>query len=249
MQRVRTGKRVVVLIAAADRRGQPFGQFHGVVDRTGQNDAGTVQDDGVLGVRKQFGRLGNGFLAACGAFEFDDCRQVNVDHLSPEIARHVDLGRSRGAFRLQDHAVQYFGHARRIADLFLIGDHVLEQFHLLDFLKAALTDGLVGRLRRDQQQRRVVPVGGFHRRHEVGDARAVLRHHHRHLARRAGKAVGHHAAVAFVGDVPELDARLREQVGNRHHCGTDDTERMFDPVHLQNFYKGFFSRHFHFGNP
>jgi hypothetical protein len=37
-------------------------------------------------------------------------------------------------------------------------------FHLLDFLEAALPHGLVGRLRRDQQQRRVVPVGGFHRR-------------------------------------------------------------------------------------
>ncbi len=53
--------------------------------------------------------------------------------------------------RLQDHAVQHLGDAGRVADLFLIGDHVLEERHLFDFLKAALADGLVGGLRRDQQ--------------------------------------------------------------------------------------------------
>jgi hypothetical protein len=94
---------------------------------------------------------------------------------------------------LEDHAVQHLGHAGRVAHLFLVGDHVLEQLHLLDFLEAALADGLVGRLRRDQQQRRVVPVGGLHGGDEIGDAGAVLGDHHRHLAGGAGVAVGHHA--------------------------------------------------------
>ena len=51
-----------------------------------------------------------------------------------------------------------------IAHLLLIADHVAEQRHLLDFLEAALADGLVGGLRRHQQHRRVVPVGGLDRR-------------------------------------------------------------------------------------
>src|SRR3546814_1300300 len=48
--------------------------------------------------------------------------------------------------------------------------HVLEKRHLRNLLEAALTDGLVGGLRRHQQQRRVVPVGGLDRSDEIGDA-------------------------------------------------------------------------------
>ena len=132
-----------------------------------------------------------------------------------------------------------------IAHLFLIAHHVLEQRHLLHFLEAALADGAVGGLRRDQQQRRVVPVGGLHRRHEIGDARPVLGDHHAHLAARAGEAIGHHAARAFVGAVPEGDAGLGEQVGNRHEGRADDAESMLDAVHLQNLDEGLFGGHAH----
>jgi hypothetical protein len=126
------------------------------------------------GLRQQLWRLCDGRLAAGRTLEADDLRQFDVDHLGPEIARHVDLRRGRAAPGLHDHPVEHLGDARRVAHLFLVADHVLEQPHLLHFLEAALTDGLVGRLRRDQQQRGVVPVGGLHRRHEVGDAGAVL---------------------------------------------------------------------------
>jgi hypothetical protein len=51
-----------------------------------------------------------------------------------------------------------------------------------------------------------------------------------------------------VGAIPEIDPRLREQIGNRHHRRPDDPERVFDPVHLQGFHKGFFGGHFHSGN-
>ena len=113
---------------------------------------------------------------------------------------------------MQDHPVQRFGDTGRVAHLFLIGDHILEQRHLFDFLKAALTDGLVRRLRCDQQQRGVIPIGGLDRRHEIGDPRAVLRHHHRHLAGGAGEAVSHHAGIAFMRRIPEGDARARKQI-------------------------------------
>src|SRR3546814_3321351 len=46
------------------------------------------------------------------------------------------------------------------------------------------------------------------RRHEAGDAGAVLGDRHRHLAAGAGIAVADQAAVGLVGDVPEGDAGL-----------------------------------------
>ncbi len=78
------------------------------------------------------------------------------------------------------------------------------------------------------KKRRVVPVGGFHGGHEVGDAGAVLRDHHRHFAGGAGVAVGHHAGRAFMRAVPELDPGVREQVRNRHHGRADDPEGMVE---------------------
>jgi len=50
----------------------------------------------------------------------------------------------------------------------------------------------------------------FDRRYEIGDARAVLRNHHRHFAGGAGKAVGHHTCITFMRGVPEGNTGLRE---------------------------------------
>ena len=146
---------------------------------------------------------------------------------------------------MQDYAVQRFGNTRWVANLFLIGDHVAEERHLLDLLKAALTDGLVRRLRGHQQQRSVVPIGGFYRRHEVGNPRPILRHHHRHAPRRAGETIGHHAGVALMRAVVKGNPSRREQIRNRHHGGTDDAKGSVDPVHLQGFDEGFLGGHFH----
>ena len=244
-QRVRTREGVIVLVAAADRGVETLGQFHRFADGAADDNAGTVQHDREFRLGQHLRGGLDGVLAACRALELDDGRKLDIDHLGPEIARHIDLGRGRGALGLQDHAVQRLGDAGRIANLFLIGNHVLEQGHLLDFLEAALTDGLVGGLRRDQQQRGVVPVGGLDRCHEIGDARTVLGDHHRHLAGGAGEAVGHHAGVALMCRVPEGDACLREQVGNGHHRRTDNAEGMLDAMHLQNLNESLFCRHLH----
>ncbi len=95
----------------------------------------------------------------------------------------------------------------------------------------------------------MVPIRGFDGRDEVGDAGAVLGDHHRHLAGRAGVAVGHHPGVALMRAVPECDSGLWKEVRDRHHGRADDPERMLDAVHLQRFYESFFSGHFHDNSP
>jgi hypothetical protein len=238
-----------VLITHANRRIQPFGQRHAGRDGPAQNDARAVQNDRKLRLRQQIGCRLNCGLTAGGALELDNLGQVDVDHLRPVIARHVDLGRGACAAGVDDDAVQHLGDARGIAHLFLIGNHVLEQCHLLDLLEAPHADGLVRRLRRDQQQRCVVPIGGFHSRHKVGDPRPVLGDHHRHLARSAGVTIRHHPARAFMGAIPEGDPCAREQIGNRHEGRADDPEGMFDPVHLKDFDKSLFRGHPHGVSP
>ncbi len=239
-----------MLVADADRRIELFGQLHRSLNAARrQNDARAVQDHREFGVAEHLSRLVERFVAARGTLKLHDGGQFNIDDLCPEIARHVDLRRGRSAFRLHDDAVQRLGDAGRIAHFFLIGDHVLEEGHLLNFLETALTDGFVRGLRRDQQQRRVVPVSGFDRRHEVGDAGAVLGDHHRHLAGGACVSVGHHASVTLMRRVPEGDPGLWEEIGDRHHGRADDPEGVLNAMHLQRFYESFFGRHFHRGVP
>ncbi len=244
-QPMASGKGVVVLIAAAHRRIQLLRQCHGFLDGVADDDTGAVENDRELRFRKQPRGLGDGRRSAGRPLEADDARQVHVDHLSPEVPRDVDLRRCATAPCLLDDPVEDFGNAARIAHFLLVADHLLEHRHLVDFLEAALADGLVGRLRRDHEQRRMVPVGRLHRRDETGHTGAVLADRHRHCAGRPAEAVGHHAGIGLVGTVPEPDARLRKQVRYGHHRRADDPERMLDAVHLQDFYKRLFGRHFH----
>ena len=89
----------------------------------------------------------------------------------------------------------------------------------------------------------MVPVGGLDRRHKIRNARSILCNRHGNFAGSPGVAVTDNATIALVGDVPELDACLWEQIGNRHKGGTDDAKGMFDAVHLQDFDEGFFGCH------
>ena len=95
----------------------------------------------------------------------------------------------------------------------------------------------------------MVPVRGLDRGHEVRDAGAVLADAHRDLAGGAGVPVAHEAGVALVGDVPEGDPGLREEIRNRHEGGADDAEHVLDAVALQHLHEGFFSRHSHGDSP
>ena len=232
-----------MLVAARDRRIERLGERGGLRDSACEHDAGAGEDDGEFGLGEQTRSFRDRFGAAGGTLERHDLRKFDVDDLRPEIAGHVDLRGRGGALRLRDHAVQHFGDARGIAHLFLVADHVGEQRHLRHFLEAALANRLVGGLRRDEQQRRVVPIGGFYRGDEAGDAGTVLRDRHRHFAGRPRIAIGHHASVGFVGAVPESNAGFRKQIGNRHHRRADDAKRLIDAVHLQDLDEGLFGRH------
>ena len=91
----------------------------------------------------------------------------------------------------------------------------------------------------------MIPIGRLDRRDEIGDARTILGDRHGHLAAGACVAIANDARIGFMGTIPEGDAGLRKQVGNRHHCRADNSERVLDPVHLQDLHKRFFRRHFH----
>src|SRR3546814_9452987 len=49
-------------------------------------------------------------------------------------------------------------------------------------------------------------------------------------------------------DVPEGDAGLGEEIGDRHEGRADDAEAVLDAMHLQHLHEGFFRRHLHLGN-
>ena len=216
-----TREGVVVLVVAADRRTEALGQLPRGVDRAAEHDAGAIQDHREFRLGKQCRGAGDRVGTARRTLQLDRPRQLDIDHLRPVVARHVDLRRRRAAPGVFDDAVQYLGNARRVANFFLVADAVFEHRHLLDFLETTLFDGLVSGLRGHQQQRRMVPAAGTR------------------------VAVGDHARVALVRAIPELDSRLREQVRDRHHRRTDNAEGMFDSVHLQYLDKGFFGSHFH----
>ena len=234
-----------MLVAGADRRVEAFGERPARVDRIADHHPAAGEDHREAGLREKPRRLVDRALAARRALQAQDRRQLDIDLPGPEIARHVDLRRRGEALRVLDHPIEHLRHARGVAHLLLVADHLLEERHLRHLLEPALADGLVRRLGRHEEQRRVVPVGGLHRGHEIGDAGAVLADAHGDLAAGAGVAVAHEARVALVRHVPEGDPGLGEKVGYRHEGRADDAEHMLDPVPLQNLNEGLFSRHPH----
>mmetsp|Transcript_89555 Transcript_89555/g.274200 ORF Transcript_89555/g.274200 Transcript_89555/m.274200 type:complete len:667 (+) Transcript_89555:426-2426(+) len=242
-ERVAPGESVVVLVVAAHRRGEPLRQLFRSLDAAlREDDASAIEDHRELRRREQLRGGRDGLLAAWRALQVDARGQLHVDDLGPHIPGDVDLRWRAAADGLLDDAIQDLRDARRVTDLLLVADAIFEHGHLLDLLEPALADGLVGGLRRHEQQGRVVPVSRLHRRHEVGDAWAVLRDHHGHVSGDAAVPVGHHAGVALVGAVPELDPRGREQIRDRHHGGADDAERVVDAVLLQNLHESLLRR-------
>ncbi len=210
---VRTRERIVVLVANANWCVECFCQKLAGFDATlCQNNAGAVQDNREFRFRQQCSSGRDRVFATWGQFKFDRLWQFDVDNLGPHVARDVQLGWCAQTFGLCNHACQNFCNPCRVTNFFLVGNHVFEQFHLFNFLETALTDCLVGRLWRDQQQRRVVPVCCFNRGDEVCDARTVLRDHHGHFAGCTCVAISHHAGGAFVGAIPERDPGCWEDI-------------------------------------
>ena len=136
-------------------------------------------------IAQQRCRFCDGIFATRAKFKFDWLRDFYIDNLSPHIAWNVDLRGRTCTLGLGNDACQNFGNTGRVADFFLIGDHIFEQFHLFNFLETTLADCFVGCLWCNQQQRRVVPIGCFNRSHKVCNAWSVLCDHHRHFTGRA----------------------------------------------------------------
>mmetsp|Transcript_105534 Transcript_105534/g.251447 ORF Transcript_105534/g.251447 Transcript_105534/m.251447 type:complete len:250 (+) Transcript_105534:1111-1860(+) len=238
-------KGIVVLVVAADRCREALREFHRSLHSSRQDRSGAIQDHWEFGLCQHLGScLGRGSSTG-RTLQLHACGERHVHHLCPEVSRDVDLRRGRAVVGLLDDPVQDFTDARRIADLLLVADGVLEHRHLLHFLEAALANGLVGGLGGHQQKWSVVPVGRLHRRHEVGDAGAVLRDHHRHLPCRSGVSVRHHACIALMGAIPELDPCGWEKIRDGHHRRADDAEGILDPMHLQGLHKSFLGGHSH----
>mmetsp|Transcript_93442 Transcript_93442/g.288246 ORF Transcript_93442/g.288246 Transcript_93442/m.288246 type:complete len:209 (+) Transcript_93442:1240-1866(+) len=207
-----------MLVVAAHRGREAFRQLLRNCDAAfGEDDAGAIQDHGELGVRQDVRGRGHGLDPARGPLKVHARWDLDLHHLAPHVPRDVHLGRRTPPDGLLNHAVQHLRDPRWIAELLLVTHAVLEHVQLLDLLEPPLADRLVGRLGRDQEQRRVVPIRGLHGRNEVGDPWTILSNHHGHIAGGAAVPVRHHAGVALVGAVPELDARCWEEVGDRHH--------------------------------
>mmetsp|Transcript_22188 Transcript_22188/g.61468 ORF Transcript_22188/g.61468 Transcript_22188/m.61468 type:complete len:445 (+) Transcript_22188:907-2241(+) len=241
-----SGERVVVLVVAAHRRREPLGQLlRGRDAALGQDHSGPVQDHGEACLREQLRRGLHRPLPAGRALQIHALGQLDLDDLGPHVPRDIDLCGRAAADGLLNHTVQDLTDAGRVAHLLLVAHAVLKHGQLLDLLEASLSDGLVGCLGCDKQQRRVVPVGCLHWGHEVGDAWSVLCYHHGHPARDAAEAIAHHPSVALVGAIPELDARRRENVRDGHHRRADDAKGVVNPPPLQHLDEGLLRGHAH----
>ena len=142
------------------------------------------------------------------------------------------------------------GHARRVVHVPLVLGDLGEDRQLLGLLEAAEAHAHRAGLGRDHHHRRMRPVGGCRRGHEVGDAGAVLRDAHAVAARDARIAVGHVAGALLVHGRDEADAGGREKVERVHVGRADDAEHVLDAVRDQRLHEGFAGRHLgHGGAP
>mmetsp|Transcript_20641 Transcript_20641/g.48977 ORF Transcript_20641/g.48977 Transcript_20641/m.48977 type:complete len:292 (+) Transcript_20641:1265-2140(+) len=249
MQRVVSREGVVVLVVAANRRTQALRQLHGLLGRSREDHPGTVEDHRELGLGEELRGAAGRLLAAPRALQLYARGQRQLHHLRPVVSGDVDLRRRAAEQSLLDHAVQHLDDAGVVPHLLLVANAVLEHVHLLHLLKPTLAYGLVRCLRRDQQQRSMIPVGCLHGRQEVGDARPVLCDHHRHLPCCPCVAVCHHSSIALVCTVPEFDACFWEEVRDRHHGRADDAKGVLDAMHLESLHERFLRGHAHRGLP
>ena len=106
---MRTGEGIVVLISRADRRIEALRQGDRLRDRTRKHHAGAIQHDGKCRLGEHSRGFGNGLLATAGTLEPHDLRQFDIDHVGPEIPRHVDLRGRAATLRLGDHPIEHLG--------------------------------------------------------------------------------------------------------------------------------------------
>jgi len=97
---------------------------------------------------------------------------------------------------------------------------------------------------RNDDDRRVRPIGCGDGRYAIADAGAVLADHHAMAAADAGVAVGHVGGALFMDDGDEADAGGREDVHGIHEGRTHDAEHFGHAIGDQRFDERFRGRHF-----
>ena len=93
-QRMRAGEGVVMLVVAAHGRIEALGQLDRSRNGPAQHNARTIENNRELGFGQQCGCAVDRVGVTRRATDTHDLRQVDVDHLGPEVTRHVDLCRS-----------------------------------------------------------------------------------------------------------------------------------------------------------
>ncbi len=223
-------ERIVVEIAGDDRRRQPLRERPRLGDAVGHDHAAAGDDHGELRRGERLRRLLEALRAAGRAFDL--LRLWNGDvHLAVEIvARDIDLCWPALGQRDVEGAVGQLGKPVGPVHMHLVLGDLLEERHLLGLLEAAEANRAAARLRRDRDHRRMRPVGGRDRGHEIGDAGPVLGDADAVAVGHARIAVGHVGRVLLVRDADEADARRREDVERVHVGGADDAEHVFTPL-------------------
>ena len=119
---------------------------------------------------------------------------------------------------------------------------------LLRLLEAAMAHGGAARLRRDDDHRRMSPIGGGDGGHKIGDARAVLGDAHALAVADAAVAVCHVARALFMGNGNETDARRLEDVEGVHIGRSHDAEYMLHIMGDERLDEGFARCHVRHGD-
>ena len=242
-QRMGLRERVVVQVGGDDRRLQILRELHGLRLRAGHHHAAARHDDRELGFGQQLRRLVQAFRPAGAALDLDRLRDGDVDLAIEQVARDVDLGRPALGQRVVEAAAGQLGDAPVVADMALELGDLGKDRQLLGLLETAQAHAVGAGLRRDHHHRRMRPIGGRDRGHEVGDAGAVLRDAHALLAADPRIAVGHVAGALLVRDRDEADAGRLEDVERVHVGRADDAEDMLHAMGDERFDKGLGRRH------
>ena len=134
------GKRIVVQVAARNRRLQPFGERDRIGLRVAHHDAAAGQDHGKLRAGEQLGGIAKALFASCPAFDRDRRGNLAFDVTIKIIARNIELRRSHLEKCAVECAARELGHPRLVVDVGLVFRDLRKDRKLLGFLETAQTE-------------------------------------------------------------------------------------------------------------
>ncbi|EZP35013.1 hypothetical protein BW37_04983 [Janthinobacterium lividum] len=231
-------------VAVDDGCAEALGQRLALLDRLAHDDAAARDDDGELGLGQQFCRIVEALFAAGAAVQAVRLWNLGLDFAIKIVARNVQLRRAHFGHGAVKAAAREFRHAGRIGHMTLILGEFLEHRQLVRFLEAAQAHAHGARLRRDDDDRGMRPVGGGDGGDAITDAGAVLADDDAMAARDAGVTVGHVAGALLVHDGNQADAGRGEDIHRVHEGRAHDAEHVGHAIGGQGFHERFGRRHF-----